>query len=153
MRTSDSVLTELNIEHMKEAFTEAGRFKGDSLDPLLRKLGDSGKFDFASTTRTFKSRDSGLEFGHGPKANGSYNQGELHAITYILRGHVKNDFSISKGKSAFRNPVKYLTLSTSFGIVRTKSNMGATVGFWIFHRGQSVVRGKPDSGFTSTALR
>ena len=103
IRASDSVVTELNITHLKEAFSEAGRFKGDSLDFVLRKLGDSGKFDFEAATRTFRSRRSGLEYGDGPKANGSYNQGELHAINHILRGHVKNDFSNSAGKSAFKN--------------------------------------------------
>ena len=104
IRASDSVVTELNITHLKEAFSEAGRFKGDSLDFVLRKLGDPSRFDFDPTSKTFRSLRSGLKYANGPRADGSYRQGEFNAVNHILRGHTKNDFSTAKLKSVFLKP-------------------------------------------------
>lgn len=90
------------IPHLKAAFTKGGNFKGAEFDAVMKKLADDARFDFDPTTRTFTSKRSGLVYGEGPKPDGTYNQGETHAVSHVLRGHLDNDFSAAT-KSQFRD--------------------------------------------------
>ena len=145
IRSSDDALSDLNIGHLKEAFTR-GSFKGKSFDDVMRQLADETKFDFDPGSRTFSSKRSGLKYGDGPKANGSYNQGERHAVSHICRGHLANDFSVPAGKSLFAQAEEIFDLVDDLWASPNKKkfgNNGWTLDFApriIGTNGQTVLR-------------
>lgn len=110
IRSSDEAITQLNLDHLKAAFTRNGTFKGSDFSKVMEVIGDETKVSIDSVTRTIQSKATGLKYGDGPKVDGSYTQGERHSLTHILRGHVENDFSVPDGKSLFKNPDEILTL-------------------------------------------
>lgn len=109
IRHTDDAVSQLNITHLKEAFTNGGVFNGKHFNNVMSELADETKYVLDPVSRTFTSKTTGLKFGDGP-ALGKYGQGEYNAISHIVRGHVANDFSNAASKSIFSNPSEIFDL-------------------------------------------
>jgi len=107
IRSSDNLVTQINLDHLKAAFTKNGSFKGNEFSRLMEAISDETKFAIDSATQTITSKTSGLKYSNGP-TNGSFGQGEKHSLTHIVRGHVENDSF--PAKSHFNDPGEILSL-------------------------------------------
>jgi hypothetical protein len=82
-----------DIANLKSAFTKNNAFEGGKFDDIMRQLADESLFEVDGATRTFRLKQSptasGFEFGLHP--SGQWSDGERHAITHVMRGHIDND--------------------------------------------------------------
>lgn len=84
-------------QHLRDAFTKGGNFKGAEFDTVMKKLVDVNRLTFNAKDRIFTSLRSGLIYERM-----DFNEG--HRINHILKGHTDNDWSVGEGKSLFANP-------------------------------------------------